>query len=143
SDLSLIQRFTQWEPDVFIVDFDENRDNAIRTAEQLQGVLSGKTSIFAISSKSEPELIIGAMRAGCSEYLVKPAGKDRLVEALTKIDLRKRERQATQKRGKVVSLLGAKGGTGVTSIAVHLATFLATLGKNQKTVLIDHHPDLG
>jgi pilus assembly protein CpaE len=143
SDLPLIQRFTQWEPDVFIVDFDENRDKAIRTAEQLQEVLSGKVSIFAISSKSEPELIISAMRAGCSEYLVKPAGKDRLVEALTKIDLRKRERQGTQKKGKVVSLLGAKGGTGVTSIAVHLSTFLAKLGKNQKTVLIDHHPDLG
>jgi pilus assembly protein CpaE len=143
SDLALIQRFTQWEPDVFIVDFDEDRERAVRTAEQLREVLQGRASVFAISSKSEPEMIITAMRSGCSEYLVKPVGKERLVEAFSKIDLRKRERQGAQQKGKVISLLGAKGGTGVTSIAVHLATFLAKLNKDQKTLLIDHHPDLG
>jgi pilus assembly protein CpaE len=143
SDLGLIQRFTQWEPDVFVVDFDEDRERAVRTAEQLQEVLQGRASIFAISSKSEPDLIISAMRAGCSEYLVKPVSKERLTEAFTKIDARKRERQGVQQKGKVISILGAKGGTGVTSIAVHLATFLAKLGKDKKTLLIDHHPDLG
>jgi len=142
SDLDLIRRMTHPTPDVIILDFDQDRERAAATAEQLHEVLEGKSSIFAVSSKADPDLIIHAMRSGCSEYLVKPVASDRLAQAISKVEGKRRERGRPQKTGKVITLLGAKGGAGVTVIAVHLAVYLASLKKG-KTLLIDFHAGLG
>lgn len=142
SDLDLIRRMTHPTPDLIVLDFDQDRERAAATAEQLHEVLEGKASIFAISAKADPDLIIHAMRSGCSEYLVKPVAHDRLAQAMAKVDGKRRERARLQKTGQVVTLLGVKGGVGVTVLGVHLAVFLATLKKG-KTLLIDYHPGLG
>lgn len=142
SDLDLIRRITHPAPDIILVDFDQNREQAAATAEQLHAVMEGRSSIFAVSSKADPELIIHAMRSGCSEYLVKPVVKDRLAQAIGNVESKWRERGRQHQTGKAVSLLGAKGGAGVTALAVHLAVYLATLKKG-KTLLIDYHPGLG
>src|SRR5262249_18732626 len=44
-------------------------------------------------------------------------------------------------RGKVITLLGGKGGTGVTSLALHLA--LQLTAEKRKCLLIDQHAALG
>lgn len=142
TDLVLLQRSAEPLPDIVLVDFDQNRDKAASTAEHLQDLLQGRTFIFAVSSQSEPERIISAMRSGCSEYLVKPLGHDRLAQAVAKVEARKKEKDRIRKKARVIALLGAKGGAGVTTIAVHLATFLARLS-DHKTLLIDQHLDLG
>lgn len=142
SDLDLIRRMTHPAPDIIILDFDEDRERSAATAEQLHEVLEGRAAIFAVSSKADPDLIIHAMRSGCSEYLVKPVAQDRLAQAIAKVEGKRRDRGRPQKAGKVVTLLGAKGGAGVTVIAVHLAVYLASLKKG-KTLLIDYHPGLG
>ncbi|MGZ4888339.1 MAG: AAA family ATPase [Candidatus Angelobacter sp.] len=129
-------------PDVVMVDFDLDREQAAAAAEHLESMLQGRAAIFAVSSKSEPDLIIRAMQSGCSEYLVKPLARDRIEQAFAKVEARKREREKSQKSGKIITLLGAKGGAGVTTIAVHLSTFLARLSTH-KTLLIDQHPNLG
>lgn len=141
-DLDLIRRITHPAPDVIILDFDQDRERAAATAEQMQEVMQGKAAIFAVSSQGDPDLIIHAMRSGCSEYLIKPVAQDRLAQALAKVEGKVRERARLQKTGRVFTLLGAKGGTGVTALAVHLAVFLATLSKG-KTLLIDYHARLG
>jgi pilus assembly protein CpaE len=74
--------------------------------------------------------------------LLKPLADDKLKEALQKIASKRREKEKTQKRGKVLTLLGAKGGSGVTTVATHLASFLPKI-RSCKTLLIDHHSDLG
>src|SRR5262249_28767047 len=121
---------------------DQDRERAAATAEQLHEVLEGRGSVFAISAKTDPDLIIHAMRSGCSEYLVKPVTRERLSQAIAAVESKRRERGKPAKTGKVVTLLGAKGGAGVTTLAVHLATYLTTLKKG-KTLLIDYHPGLG
>jgi pilus assembly protein CpaE len=103
--------------------------------------MHGKLAIFAVSAKADPELIISAMRCGCTEYLLKPLQPERLADSLQKVGARKQEKAGGQQRAQVVSFVGVKGGSGVTAIAIHLATFLARMGR--KTLLIDHHPDLG
>lgn len=141
-DLSLLQRFTEPLPDIVLVDFDQDRQKAAATAEYLQSALQGRASIFAVSSLSQPELIINAMQAGCSEYLAKPFAHERLSQAIAKVEIRKREKERIRKRGKIFTMLGAKGGAGVTTVATHFATFLAKKS-GRKTLLVDQHPDLG
>jgi pilus assembly protein CpaE len=142
SDLALLQRSAEPLPDIVLVDFDQSRERAASTAEHLQDLLQGRSAIFAVSSEADPDLIIGAMRSGCSEYLVKPLKHDRLAQAVAKIEGKKKEKERVRKSGKLITLLGAKGGAGVTTIGVHLSTFMAKLS-DQRILLIDQHPDLG
>src|SRR5579859_4627423 len=137
-----MQRMKDYYPDIVLLDFDQDRVRAAATAEYLEAVFKDRVVIFAVSSKSEPDLIISAMRSGCSEYLVKPLAKERITQAFEKAVIRKQERERGKQRGKIITMLGAKGGSGVTTIAVHLSTFLAKL-RGGRILLIDQHPDLG
>src|SRR5215470_8497441 len=69
---------TEWlgtpQPDICIVDFDRDRRRAALAAESIHSA-APKTAVFAISTDAQPDLIIQAMRSGCSEYLLKPMGR--------------------------------------------------------------------
>jgi pilus assembly protein CpaE len=140
SDSALIQDLQQRNPDVCIIDFDNDRKVAASRAEQIKTAIPN-VAVFALASDSNPERIIDAMRSGCSEYLLKPPVRERVVESLLKYEQKKRERSAPVKRGKVYSFVGVKGGTGVTTLAANIAAMAAQSGV--KTLLIDQHPDLG
>src|SRR6266571_1506275 len=109
--------------DVYLIDFDQNREEAVRTAEMIHEVL-GRAAIFAFSSNSEPLLIIRAMQCGCSEYLLKPVDRDELLNALARIREQRKEKRE-HIRGQVLSFLGAKGGSGVTTLATYMGALLA------------------
>ena len=127
-------------PDICLIDFDRDRASAIITAERIHERLPG-TAMFALSSHSQPNLIIEAMRCGCSEYVVKPVGREQLLEAVARVGARKREKR-DQLSGQVLSFVAAKGGSGATTIATHIAALLAK-SCSRKTILIDLHPNCG
>jgi pilus assembly protein CpaE len=58
------------------------------------------------------------------------------------VETKQKERTRSKVHGKVITLVGAKGGTGVTSLSLHLALELADR-KKHKCLLIDHHAALG
>lgn len=127
-------------PDICLIDLDQDRDLAISTAEGIHEKFPN-AAIFAISSVSQPNLIIQAMRCGCSEYLVKPADRDQLLEAVARVGGRKKEKRE-QASGQVLTFIGAKGGSGVTTIATHLGSLLAK-SLSRRTLLVDLHPSCG
>jgi pilus assembly protein CpaE len=127
-------------PDICLIDFDRDRPQAIATAEHIHERLPN-TAVFAISSNSQPNLIIEAMRCGCTEYVVKPADREQLLEAVARVGGRKREKRE-QFSGQVLTFLGAKGGSGVTTLATHLGALLAK-SFARRTLLIDLHPTCG
>src|SRR6476660_9527062 len=55
-------------PELFILDFDRDRRRAAQVAENIRSVVPD-IAIFAVASDAQPDLIIQAMRSGCSEYL--------------------------------------------------------------------------
>lgn len=127
---------------VCIIDFDENSHEAGRLAERLRESCDHNVTIVAASSDTDHEQVVSAMRSGCSEYLLKPFSPERVLNALAHIESRRQSRGGGEFNGRIISVVGAKGGTGVTSLAVHLALSLAQSHK-QKCLLIDEHPALG
>ena len=126
---------------ICVIDYDMNLDEALTTTHKL-ALDHPDIHIFAISSNADTQHILAAMRGGCSEYLFKPLHADNVVEAINRVQSKQREKTRTKSRGKVITLLGAKGGTGVTTLALHLALELSHEGKG-KVLLVDQHPSLG
>jgi len=139
-DAMFVDRLKDLRPDICMIDFDRDREKASRTAEKIHEALP-EAAIFAASSNAQPDLIIRAMRSGCGEYLIKPVDHDQMLEAMARVGGRKKDKKE-QVAGQVLAFLGAKGGTGVTSLAIHVAALLAQRFA-QKTLLVDLHPDLG
>jgi pilus assembly protein CpaE len=126
---------------ICFIDYDQSADEATWVTERLRSEYP-EVHIFAVSTYSEHEAVIAAMRSGCAEYLVKPIQHERVVDGLTRVAAKQNEKQRAKVRGTVAVLLGAKGGTGVTTLALHLALELVRSGK-RKCLLVDQHPALG
>ena len=128
---------------VAFIDFDRHPEQAIETAEALRNLQSPPIIAVGVSSKVDADLLLRAMRAGCSEFLEKPVAPTSFQDTLQQIQNRLlTSHAASGMRGQVVSFLGAKGGVGATTLAVHLATYLVKK-HGKKTLLIDHHHQLG
>ena len=125
---------------VCVINFDDDAEGG-RLAQRLHDACNTTLSIFAASSDSNPDRIITAMRSGCSEYLLKPFQTDRVLDALAHVEARRQDKLQVQK-ARVITLTGAKGGAGVTSLALHLALNLVQRHQ-QKCLLIDEHTALG
>lgn len=128
-------------PDVCLLDFDKNRSNAATVAERIHAG-APETSIFAISSEAQSELIIEAMRSGCSEYLRKPLGREEFLNAVARVSVRKREEKKAVHTAQVLTFVGAKGGCGVTTLVTLMGALLAK-NHSKRVLLIDLHPDFG
>lgn len=126
---------------VCFIDYDQDADQALRITERLHSE-HPDIYVFGVSASSDPDRIILAMRAGCTEYLMKPLQTERVLEGLTRIEAKQKEKTRSKVRGRIVTLIGAKGGTGVTTLALHVALGLAG-GQPRRCLLVDQHSALG
>src|SRR5690348_2879796 len=127
-------------PDICVIDFDRDRRRAAVAAEVIHAA-APDTALFAVSSDPQPDLIIQAMRSGCGEYLLKPVGREQLLNAIARVGGRRRERLQPNK-AQVFAFMGAKGGCGVTSLVTQLGALFAS-SYSKKTLVVDLHPDFG
>jgi pilus assembly protein CpaE len=128
---------------IAVIDFDENPELALETAEFLRQSFYHKIAIVALSSVIDPDLLLRAMRAGCSEFLNKPFDYHEFTDTLTQLDQRwSATASHPQNSGKILSFFGAKGGVGTTALATHLAIYLVRVSR-KKVLLIDNHAQLG
>lgn len=126
-----------------VIDFDGDLELALKSADFLRQSFYHKIAIVGLSSETDPDLLLRAMRAGCSEFLGKPFDPTHFADTVTKLDQRWTATIARQQNsGKLLSFFGAKGGVGTTTLAVHLAIFLVSVCK-KKVLLIDNHAQLG
>jgi pilus assembly protein CpaE len=140
-DVDLLKSMQKSEGCLCIINADSDRELAMETATSLQQLLGERVLLIALSSRSDTDLVLDAMRSGYAEYLGSPLNSDQFSDSL----LRLRRRWAvarTTKPGSVLAFLGARGGAGATTLVVHLSTFLAQLcGK--KVLVVDQHRQLG
>jgi pilus assembly protein CpaE len=139
----LTQRAIDADACIAIIDFDQDCELALATAEFLRQSFYHKIAIMACSSATDPDLLLRAMRSGCSEFLGQPFDADLFTDTLIRLDHRWAAHVPLSRNcGKIISFFGAKGGVGTTTLAVHLAMFLAR-DFNKKVLLIDNHAQLG
>jgi pilus assembly protein CpaE len=130
-------------PDVFLVSVEEPVARALQTIESLADAVPGAPTIV-YSTMADAASVRRSMVAGARDYLIKPVKPEELVRSVHGVleqEERKRMRMAgqtteTAARGTIVTVFGAKGGIGKTTIATNLATALVrTTGST--VVLVD------
>lgn len=125
-------------PDVTLVDIPaDNPPLALRAIELLHQEMPD-AAIFAIGSLTQPQVIVNAMRAGAREFIERPTTTTDLLEAFVRLTTAQRKNRQEGLRGKVFSVINAKGGNGATTVAVNLA--LALQSAHGQTALVDLAP---
>lgn len=125
-------------PDVTLVDIPaDNPQQALRAIELLHQEMPDG-AIFAIGNLNQPQIIVNAMRAGAREFIERPTNTTDLLEAFVRLTTAQRRGRQEGIRGKVFSVINAKGGNGATTVAVNLA--LALQSASGQTALVDLAP---
>ena len=98
-----------------------------------------QTPVIMLTAKSQVEDKVAGFEAGADDYLTKPVIPAELVARVRALLLRSTYVAPT--RAKSIAVLGAKGGVGVTTLAVNLAITLAQMDKD--VILLDLQPYSG
>lgn len=126
----------QTNPDIGLVAMDRDPVKALELVAKVCEN-SPNCSVLVVSSSSDGNLILQAMRAGAKEFLTQPIRIEDLLAALGRISERRFGRGENKSRGsQVIAVAGAIGGVGNTSIAVNLGCALARDKKNS-VALVD------
>jgi pilus assembly protein CpaE len=128
--------------DVVIIDIDPNPERALDVVENICGRNSAVT-VMIYSARADSELLVRCMRAGAREFLTEPVLASSIGEALVRAAVRRDEvRRQKKATGKLLVFVGAKGGSGVTTVATNFAVALAK-ESDSKVAFLDLDLHLG
>jgi pilus assembly protein CpaE len=134
----VVRRIQSANPDVILVDLPpDSATMALRTIELLHQEMPD-SALFAVGSMTQPHVIVNAMRSGAREYIERPTTTTDLLEAFVRLTAAQRKIHREGSRGKVFTVVNAKGGSGATTIAVNLA--LALQSAHGNVALVDIAP---
>lgn len=130
-----VPRLLEAEYDVVIVELDSNPEYALELVENVCG--NSSVTVMVYSEQVFPEMLVRCMRAGAREFLTQPITASTIAEAMVRASVRRPAMRSVKKpTGKLMVFVGAKGGSGVTTVASNFAVSLAReSGRN--TALID------
>jgi pilus assembly protein CpaE len=133
SDLSAVERQVR-PPDVLVVDVRDQ--GALPTALGSLKRRFPTMGVVLVASKLDPALMLEAMRAGVSEFVTEPLSSDDLRAGIERVA---GQQVLPTSQGRVFAFVGAKGGVGTTTLAVNVATAMATAEPKVPTLMIDLH----
>jgi pilus assembly protein CpaE len=140
-DLDELSRFLETGYDVIIIELDSNPEYALDLVESM--CVNSSATVMVYSSQADPEMIVRCMRAGAREFLSSPVTSNAIAEALVRAAVRRPPTRLTKKSlGKLMVFIGAKGGSGVTTVACNFAIALA-MESGKSVLLIDLNLPLG
>ena len=131
------------EPDVIVIAIEEPVIRALQTVEAVADLLP-QSPLVAYSSIKDAASMRKGMLAGVSDYLVTPVQEEDLINSIHGVLAQEERRRARISGdvdepvacGTVLTVFGAKGGIGKTTISTNLATALVQK-TNQSVVLVD------
>ncbi len=128
------RKFSNARPEIILVDMRDSRAG-ITSIETLHAALP-ETRLYAISEKTDPKLIIETVHAGAREFLLKPIQPRSLSEAIARYFAEKQRMLETRREGSLYCFTAGKEGSGATTIAINVASALATVPQT-RVALID------
>lgn len=134
----VIRRIQDLRPDVIIVDIPARDSAQALRALELLHTEYGKGALFAVGDLSQPQTIVAAMRAGAREFIERPTTAGNLLEAFVRLSSAQKKARSDGQRGKVYTVINAKGGCGATTVAVNTALSLQATQSN--VALVDMAP---
>jgi pilus assembly protein CpaE len=141
-----VEAFTlahQLRPDAILMRIEEPLARPIQTLSKLNDGMPD-LPIIVFSTEANIRLMRQSMVSGASDYLKEPLTEDEVEQSITRV-LEKKEREGLRRRGEleepvpqgtIITVFGAKGGIGKTTIASNLAVALVTEA-HQTVALVD------
>ncbi len=130
--------------DLLILELGSDVKADLRMVETI--VRKGKVAnVFLTGGNLDANVLLQAMRIGVKEFFPQPLDEKEVMASLSRLvkDSHQKKSGAGAQKGKIVSLIGTKGGVGTTTLAVNMAACLAAKGKGFDTALVDMHVILG
>lgn len=140
-DLDDVPRILEAEYDVVIIELDSDPEHALDLVEHICS--NSSATVMVYSAHSDPELLVRCMRSGAREFLSHPIAANTIAEAMVRASVRRPAARAARKAsGKLFVFIGAKGGSGVTTVAANFAVALAQ-ESGRTAALVDLNLPLG
>lgn len=137
-DLDQVPKLIDLNFDVIIIELDSDPEAALDLIESL--CADCPATVMVYSTAADSELMIRCMRAGAREFLTLPFTPGSMAEAMVRAAVRRTTIRTPiiprRPDGKLCVFFGAKGGTGVTTLASNFAVSVAR-ESGKKTLLID------
>ena len=124
--------------DIVAVNLDSRGEDCLEVVEQTTR-LSPTCGIIGVSNNTDPVTIIGAMRAGCTQFVPGPIDNEDLAKAIDRIRITRRRSLSRSKR---ICVIGSSGGVGATMISCNLAIELGHL-TDRRCALVDMNLEFG
>ena len=125
-------------PDLLVFELGPNPEEDFRTIQTIIS-MDQAGEVFLTSGELGPEVLLKAIRIGAKEFLSQPLSEVEVGEALARFKARNQGagRKGRMAAGRIINVIGSKGGIGSTTIAVNVAASLAQRSPNQSVVLMD------
>jgi pilus assembly protein CpaE len=129
-------RIADIAPDLCLVALDAEPNQAVDLIASLHH-LKPEGVLLPASATCDSTLILKAIRAGAREFLTLPTEASELHDIITRLFISREDSSVSAVKGpQIISVTGAAGGVGCTSLAVNLATSLAA-SREHETILLD------
>ena len=112
--------------DLLIFELGDDTANEFQYIESLLNS-DAVAEVFLISENSVPAVLLQAIRTGAKEFFPQPINEKEVRQALEKFKDRRDKpgRKDPDGIGRIITVIGSKGGVGTTTVAVNLAVNLA------------------
>lgn len=132
---------TQTLPHIALISLDSDPHRGLALVAEISRDIPS-CHVLVVSRSQEGSLILQAMRNGAKEFLSSPLSLDDFLAALDRIQAVSGGKDGRNRSTSVVTVVGASGGVGCTSLAVNLGCALAA-NKANSVAVIDLDLSLG
>lgn len=125
--------------DMVLVELDETRPQ--QTFAHIRELVSSTpgSEVFLTASRVDHHMLLEAFRVGVKEFLPQPLTPQEIEPALARFEERFNAKVVGSdgQFGRVVSVIGARGGVGVSTVVTNLATSVQQAGKGNSVAMMD------
>jgi pilus assembly protein CpaE len=127
-------------PDLLIFQLSDAPDKEFQMVNNLLNA-NEVGEVFYVGEHSDPAVLLRAIQSGAREFFIQPINEEEIGEALRRLQKRWKpkveEEPEPGKIGRIIHVIGSKGGTGTTTVAVNLAVSLAEDKSAPSVALVD------